>query len=51
MTTQNNGSDITAATIENRLIHIRDVSLHNLVENITELISKYKKLQEKLIVS
>lgn len=48
MSTQNNGSDITADSIKKRFEGIRDGSLHNLVENITELIRKYKKLQEKL---
>ena len=48
MSAQNNGSGITAASIENRLKHILDGSLHNLVENITKLITRYKELQKKL---
>lgn len=48
MTTQNNGSDITADNIKNRLEHIRDDTLPNLVKNITELINKYKELQNRL---
>ena len=47
MTTQNNGSDITADNIKNRLEHIRDDTLPHLVINITELIRKYTELQNQ----
>ena len=46
--TQNNGSEITADSIKTRLENIRDDSLPKLVENITNLITRYKELQYKL---
>ena len=42
--TQNNGSEITADSIKTRLENIRDDSLPKLVENITNLITRYKEL-------